>query len=138
LRQIRPVTRGQRRDDQGEARRLRLRRRSAGPKQRHGLGEIAHIIVGQAEQDRVRPLGDQRPDQARLGVSEHEPARDRRKRIAAFGIGRRSEEALQQRDLAVASRLIGQGVEKLGEVIEIGVAHGRFASRRHPDSVTEG
>ena len=58
------------------------------PHQRDRLGEIADIVVGQLEQHRIGALGDQRADDAGLGVLERQRAGERRQRIAALGIGR--------------------------------------------------
>jgi hypothetical protein len=80
------------------------------PHQRHGLGKIADIIIGQLEQHRIGALGDQAANEAGLGVREAERAGQRRERPAALGIGRRTEIIGDQAELVVARRLVGEAV----------------------------
>ena len=86
-----------------------------GPHQRHGLGEIAHEIVGPAEQHRVEPAFRDRADHAGLGELEAELARQRREPPAAIGIGLVGEEPAQQRDLGEPPRGERQELEQFGE-----------------------
>ena len=65
-----------------------LRGRASRPHQRDRLRQVADIVVGQCEQHRIGALGDQRADDAGLGVAERQRAGDRRQRVAAVRIGR--------------------------------------------------
>ncbi len=87
------------------------------PHEGDGLGEIADVIVGQFEQNRVGALGDQGADHARLGMLEGERAGERRQREAALGVGRGPEIFGHQPQLVVAARLVGEAVEQLGEAV---------------------
>ena len=108
-------------DDMGEGGGVRRAARRGhawrGPHQRHRLRQVAHVIVGQREQHRLGALGDQRADDAGLGVAERERAGDRRERVAAIRIGRFAEIIRQQPQLGVAAGLIGEAIEQRGEAV---------------------
>ncbi len=88
-----------------------------GPEQGDGLGEIADEIIGQFEQDRIDALIDQGADEAGLGVLKGQGAGQGGERIAAFGIGRRTEVIRHQPQLAEARMLEGEAVEEFGEAV---------------------
>ena len=87
------------------------------PDQRRGLGQIADVVVREREQDRIDPLLHEAPDQRRLGLAEGETAGHGGQRPAALGIGRAGKKILEQAQLGVAARLVGESVEKVGEVV---------------------
>ena len=87
------------------------------PDQRHGLGQIADIVIGQSEQERVDALLDKPADQARLGMAEIERAGQRRQRPAAIRIRRRAQIIRDQPQLAVALRRQDQAFDQFGEVL---------------------
>ena len=106
--------RGQRLDHLGEGRRLLLVR-SGRPDQRDRFGEVAHIIVGHGEQDRIGPLRRQTMDHGRLGIGEGQGIGQGRQGIAALGVRHGPEIFGHQPELAVAAVFEGQPVEQLGE-----------------------
>ena len=94
-------------------------RRSGGriglPDQRQGLGEVADIVVGEVEQLRPDLVLAEAAQQRGLGGGEVEPAGQGGQRPAAVGIGRLAQIGLDQPELGVAGRLVGEGVEKGGK-----------------------
>ncbi len=123
-RKLELAERGQRRHHLGQRRRLRVtpvggfvagQRRW--PDQRHRLGEIADIVVGELEQHRVDPLGGERADDAGLGMGEAQRRGERRERPAALGVRGRAEIVGHQAELGVAAVLVGQAVEQRGEPV---------------------
>ncbi len=120
-RQLRLAERGQGGDDLRQRRdRGRLRAGILGrrrPHQRHRLGEVADIVVGQREQHGIGALGDQGADQAGLGVSERQRPGDGGQRVAALGIGRGAEIIGEQPQLGIAAGLIGEAVEQGREAV---------------------
>ncbi len=83
-----------------------------GPDQGHGLGQVADIVVGPAEQYRVDPPVDRLADHGRLGRVERQLAGERRQRPAALGIGALLEVVAHQDQLGVARRRQGQTIEQ--------------------------
>ena len=83
----------------------------ARPHQRDRFREIADIIVGQREQHRIGPLGDQVADQSGLGMLERQRAGEGGQRIAAVGILDFAEITRDQPQLVVAAGLVGETVE---------------------------
>ena len=111
----------QRGDDFGECRRgwvvVAGRECPLRPHQRHRLGEIADIIIGQSEQHGVGAVGDQVADQSGFCVFERQRAGQRRQRVAAVGIGRVAKIRRDQPQLVVAAGLIGEAVKQFGEAV---------------------
>ena len=91
----------------------RLRRFAGLPHQRDGFGEIADEVVGQAKQHWIGALLDQSAQQPRLDLVQHQVAAQSGQRIAPVGVGRDDEIIDQQRQLAVARRLVEQVFEQL-------------------------
>ena len=85
------------------------------PDQRQRLGEVADIVVGEMEQLRPDLVLAEAAQQRGLGGGEVEPAGQRRQRPAAIGIGRLAQIGLDQPQLGVARRLVGERIEQGGE-----------------------
>ena len=85
------------------------------PDQRQGLGEVADIVVGEAEQLLADLLLAKAAQQSGFGRREIEPAGQGRQRPAAVGIGRLAQIGLDQPKLGVARGLEGERVEEAGE-----------------------
>ena len=96
---------------------VRALRRIGRPHQRDGFGQVADIVVGEFEQHRIGALGDQRADDARLGVLERQRAGQRRERKSALGVRRAAQIIRDQPQLVVAAGLIGEAVEQFGELV---------------------
>ena len=99
---------------------LAQRRRRPGvrvrfPDQGQRLGEIADIVVGEMEQLGADLLLAEAAQQGGLGCRKVEAAGQRRQRPAAIGIGRLAQVGLDQPQLGVAGRLVGQRIEEGGE-----------------------
>ena len=104
------------------------------PDQRGGLGEIAHVIVREREQHRVDPRFHQPADHRRLGLAEAEVAGHGGQRPAPLRVGRMGEIILQQTQLGVAARLIGEAVEEMGEVVHAAASSAGAAVSPSPSS----
>ncbi len=85
------------------------------PNQGHGLGQVAHIVIGPGEQHRVHPRLHRPPDKGRLGRVETQRPGQGGQGPAAIGIGRRAQIVAHQHQLGVAGSGEGQPVQKLGE-----------------------
>ena len=99
---------------------LRKLRRAIGaglcrPDQGHGLGQVAHIVVGPGEQHRVHPRLHRLADRRRLGGAEAQGAGQGGQRPAPVGIGRVLQEVAGQGQLGVARGRQGQPVQQVGE-----------------------
>ena len=116
-------------DDFAE-RRAAVRQRIGLPDQRQGLGEVADIVVGEMEQLRADLVLAEAAQQRGLGGGEVEPAGQRRQRPAAVGIGRLAQIGLDQPQLGVAGRLVGER-DREGRRRP---ALGAFSPRGRPDA----
>ncbi len=85
------------------------------PDQRDGLGEIADIVVGIAEQHVVHALQNEFAQHRGLDIAHIERAGDGGKTITAIGVRRIAEIIGQQLQLAIAARRQHQAVEKIGK-----------------------
>ena len=99
-------------------------RRRGGPDQRDGLGEVTHIVVGEREELRVHPFGDERAEHGGLEVGDVEIAGEGGERIAAIGVGGGGEVVGDEPELVVAARREGEAFEEGGE----GVHHSGSSS----------
>ena len=91
--------------------------RAHGPDERHGLGQIAHEIVGPQEQRLVDPRQDEVADRRRLDRGERDLAGQGGQGPAALGIRGRGEIVLHQAQLAEARGHEEQSVEEAGETL---------------------
>ena len=87
------------------------------PHQRHRLGEIADIVIGQREQHGVGAGGDEVADQAGFCMFERQCPRQRGERIAAIGVLGLAKIGREQPQLVVAAGLVGEAVEQFGEAV---------------------
>src|SRR5262245_50764519 len=87
------------------------------PHQRDGLREIADVIVGKLEQNRIGSLGDQAADQTGFGVRKTERSGERRKRPAALWIAGGAKIIDHQPQLVVAAWFVSEAIEQLGKTI---------------------
>ena len=102
------------------------------PHQRDGLGQVADVVVGQAEQHRIGALGDQPVDQARLGVAERQGADERRQRPTPFGVGHGAEMLGHQAELGVTSVLEGEAIEQRSKPIHGSASAGTASCSSSP------
>ncbi len=90
------------------------------PDQGDRLGQVAHIVVGPAEQHRIDPRLGGLADHGRLRCGECQVAGQRRQRPAPIRIGRRPEIIAQENQLRLARRSQRQSIKQFGETAQIG------------------
>ena len=100
------------------------RRGAFRPHQRDGLGEVADVVPGQAEQHRIGALGDEAADEPRLGVRERQRPRHGGEGPAALRVGRVAEVVGHEADLGIAPGLVGEPVEERGEAVHAALSAG--------------
>ena len=88
-----------------------------GPDQGRRLGEVADVMVGHPEQDRIDPLLREAADHVGLRLLEHERAGHGGERPAAVRVGRMAEIVDHEPELRVAARLVHEPVEERGEAV---------------------
>ena len=86
-----------------------------GPDQGDGLRQVANIVVGPAEEERIDPGLHRRADHRRLGGVEGKVAGQGRQRPAALGVGRLAQIVAHQGQLGVARAGQAEPVEQVGE-----------------------
>ena len=117
LRRIEPRRRAQPLDRVGDADRrvidLRRLARRLGPQQRDRLGHVADIVAAHVQQHRVDPLFGDGADRRALDCRDVERAGQRRKAVAAVGVGRFLEIIADQLELGIARARVDEIVEQL-------------------------
>ena len=91
------------------------------PDQRRRLGEVAHEIIGPAEQHRIDPGLDGLADHRGLGVPELQLAGQGRQRPTPVGVRRRAQIVAHQHQLGVSRRRQAETVQQLGEGAHVAI-----------------